>query len=177
MKKYLILGVVLAMVLTLILPSAALAAKPADFYTAGTISGITPGTVLPVGNSGNWRVLEREITGTFDDVAGNSMVGEFTLSYRGVFELTTQQGNFRGLLTSGDKSFNVNGKVAPFELVLVDLDENVQVYLPKLSITGNWNYADGGKGNGIFEAWLIFVPTNEGHIGYITASSFIMKSK
>jgi hypothetical protein len=176
MKKLLMLGVILAMVLTLILPSAAMAAKPASFYASGAIFGITPGTVDAAGNSGNWRVMEREITGTLFNMNDLPVRDNFSLTYKGVFELATQQGNFRGLMTSDEKSFNVNGKVAPLESVLVNLPGYGLVNLPKLTISGNWNYADGDKGNGVFEAWLIFIPDG-GHVGSVVASSFVMKSK
>jgi hypothetical protein len=173
MKKILLVGVILAMVLTLILPSAAMAAKPVDFYTAGTISDITPGTVSQIGHTDWWRVSERDITGVFAEGPEASVSGAFTLTYQGKFKLSTQEGKFKGDLICEDSSFKIDGNVDPLEFVPIGNN----LYAPKLTISGDWKYQEGGKGKGEFSGWLIFNPTPDGHVDYVIASSFVMTGK
>ncbi len=174
MKKRLFISVVLALVLTVLGSVPVLAAKPADFSASGTITGISPGDVFPAGESGRWVVAERELTGTFPD--GEDISGDFTLTYKANVELATQAGNLHGELAMDDGSYvlKVNGKIEPLEFVWF---EPFNTYLPKLTINGRWTFTDGAQGQGDFNAWLIFIPTPEGHVGFIAASGFDLTGK
>ncbi len=69
MKKLAFIGLILALILTVLSPATVLAAKPAPFYAQGIVTGITPGDVFPAGNSGRFVVVDRTISGVF--VAGD----------------------------------------------------------------------------------------------------------
>jgi hypothetical protein len=43
-----------------------------------------------------------------------------------------------------------------------------------MMMEGHWNFKDGAKGVGDFDAWAIFIPTPDGHVAAIVASSFSM---
>ena len=152
------------------MPAVALAAKPASFAASGTITYISPGTVFPAGESGRWRVVERELSGTFlsGDINGN-----FTMAYKANVELSTQAGNLHGTLEAGPCILKLNGKIQPLEIVPTPLG----IDLPKLTINGHWTFTDGARGQGDFEAWAIFIPTPEGHVGTIVASAFNLTGK
>ena len=169
-KKFLLVGIVLALVATLLIPASVLAAKPAEVEASGVITAISPGTVFPAGNSGRWIVAERDLDGILLD---GDITGEFTMTYRANVELATQAGNLHGTMEVGGCVLQVNGKIAPLEMVPTPLG----VYLPKLTIAGNWTIIDGGKGQGEFEAWVIFIPTPEGHVDTIVASAITLNGK
>jgi len=172
-KRLLLINLVLVLVMMVLAPAAALAAKPQPFYAGGNIAYITPGDVMPAGNSGRWRVIERELGGALlPEVAGipTDVAGPFTLTYKANVELATQAGNLHGTLEAGDYTCRVNGKIEPLEFV----EMFPGVYLPKLSINGHWTFTGGAKGNGNFDAWVIFIPDACGHIESIIASSFTM---
>ncbi len=172
-KRMLFISLALVLVLTVLIPGAALAAKSQPFYAAGAITGIEDTVVgenaFPAGESGRWRVIDREITGQLS----GDVSGDFVMNYRANVELATQAGNLHGNLVVDDASFKVNGKIQPLEMVPTPLG----IDLPKLTITGHWNLDGKGPGNGDFEAWVIFVPDEYGHVVMIIASSFIMEGK
>ena len=92
------------------------------------------------------------------------------MTYKANVELATQAGNLHGTLETGAYTFRVNGKIQPLEMVPI----SPEIYLPKLTINGQWTLTDGARGQGDFEAWVLFIPTPEGHVGTIIASSFTM---
>jgi hypothetical protein len=173
MKKVLLVSLMLALIMALVLPTSVVAAKPAVFNAEGKIIYISDGdensaeTVLPSGQSGNWRVMDRVIKGVFTN--GDS----FTLVYSGVFDLMTQSGNFHGRMVTenGSQIFEINGKVAPLDAT--------EFPIMKLSISGHWTCIQGGKGTGNIEAVIYFVPTLFGHVDYVIPdiSIFSMTSK
>lgn len=168
-KRLFALGLILALLLTMVAPAAALAAKPVPFAAGGTISSISPGTVLPAGASDRWRVVEREITGT---LAGD-LSGQFTLTYRANIEsVLTQAGSFHGEMETGTNLLVVNGQSQPLEFVqYVEVAPGIVVPTYKLTMGGKWAFLDGANGQGDFAAWAIFIPTAEGHVGTIIASA------
>jgi hypothetical protein len=170
MKKLLVIGIVLALMLTLVLPSVAMAARPTTFSAAGTMASIDPGTVKELGNSGLWLVKDRHIQGRF--LSGDLGTESYTITYGGVFKLVDQSGNLAGTMQVGSKLFVIDGKVAP--LSLVDMGE---YQLPQLTISGHWAGLKGVNATGSFNAYMIFVPTADGHVDYIVASSFDMTGK
>jgi len=114
-KRLLVIGFVLALVLMLVIPSVTLAApKPSTFSAHGTLTSIDNGTVKQLGNSGKWLVTDRHLTGQFQ--TGN-LSGSFVLTYGGVFDLQTQAGNLVGVLKNGSSSFGVEGKTNPLTYV------------------------------------------------------------
>jgi hypothetical protein len=145
------------------------AANFAPVSASGTITAITPGDVSAAGVSGKWVVHERQITG---ELSGD-ISGPFIMDYRANVELATQAGNLEGKLTVGSYVLNVNGNIAPLEMVPTPFG----FALPMLSISGRWNIVGGTPGSGTFEAWLIFIPTEDGHVGYILFSSFNLTGK
>ena len=95
-RKILMVGLVLALTLTLVMPATALAAKPAEFTASGVIIDITTGEDViefPAGNSGRWVVQERMIGGVLTE---GDIGGGFTLTYKANVVLETQAGNFHG---------------------------------------------------------------------------------
>jgi len=167
-RRLLIISLVLALALVAMTPAAALAdeGRPTKIEAYGEITGITAGIVTPLGESGRWRVIEREILGT---ISGD-INGDFNLTYKGVFKLEDQAGNFHGTMETGTYFLRVNGKVQPLEMVQI----GPEIYLPKLTITGHWTFTDGAQGQGDLNGWAIFIPTSEGHVGAIIASAFAL---
>jgi hypothetical protein len=168
-RKILMVGLVLALTLVLVSPVPALAAKPVGFNASGVITAIDEGNVFPAGNSGRWVVHERTIEGILSDGA---ITGEFELTYKANVTLATQAGNFHGrmVVNNGDYVINVNGKIEPLAFV-------PPYGLPMLSLSGHWNFTDGAHGNGNFNAWLVFIPDEYGHVDVIVASSINMAGK
>lgn len=156
---------VCAVVLALLSPSVARAAAPAPFSAGGVILGISDGAVKPAGASGRWVVAERELVGNFDT---GDLSGGFTLTYKANVELLTQAGALHGSvqLDSGEV-LNLNGSIQPIEMVQMG-----PYWLPKLSMTGHWNFTSGAQGQGTFAAWAIVIPDIYGHILYIPFSDF-----
>jgi len=190
-KKLLCIILVASLALSVVMPGTALAAKGKafdDFEATGVITGISPGDVLEAGNSGRWRVLEREITG----VLGGDVEGIFTMTYKANVLLATQAGNLHGTLEVDGNIFKVRGKIQPLQMVNgyfdaaaeewvpllfgTEFPEGSGIYwLPRIDVEGSWTL-DGTQGNGTFTGWAIFVPVN-GHVGPIVASSFTMDGK
>ena len=167
MKTKLIIGLVMAVLLVVLLPSAAFAAKPVTFSAGGIITAISDGTVYPAGGSGRWRVAERELSG----LISGDISGDFTLYYKANIEsVNTQAGNIHGRMTVGDYVLNVNGKSEPIESVGMYGDYP----LFRLTMSGHWNFLEDTTGVGSFDAWAIFVPTPDGHVAFIVASEFAM---
>ena len=162
--KILFTSLVLALVLTILMPAAAIAAKPVPFNSNGIITHISPGTVFPAGDSGKWVVVERDLNGTF---LSGGIEGDFTMTYKANVELLTQAGNLHGTLEVSPYALKLNGKIQPLEMVPTALG----VDLPMLTIKGNWTFINGAKGRGDFYVWVIFIPTPEGHVGSIVASA------
>jgi hypothetical protein len=171
MKKILFLGMVLALMLTLILPSVAMAAKPAVFSATGEMIGIDSGNVKPLGDSGLWLVKDRHIDGYFTD--GFPKGQTFRITYGGVFKISTQAGSLAGTMKTGTETYTITGKVAPLTMVFM----GGEVYLPQLSISGHWTGTKGVKRSGTFTASVLFIPDAAGHVATILNSSFIMTGK
>jgi len=179
-RKVLLIGLVLVFVLSMLMPAPALAEGSSsigyvDSY--GVITGITVGNIwLPPGND-YWQVRDRVVSGT---MSGNRISGDFTLEYKGKFNLLTQEGKLKGTLSMDDGSYllSVKGISYPLEFVLVPTPWG-DSWLPKLTIDGSWSFdeedilgIDIVRSTGTFAAWLIFVPTEDGHVDLIVDSSF-----
>ncbi len=172
-KRVLFLSLALVLILTVLMPSAALAAKPQDFQATGYINYIEDTNVgdnaFPAGNSGRWRVIDREIGG---ELSGD-ISGSFILTYKANVELETQAGNLHGILETGEYSFRVNGKIQPLTMEPSPLGFD----LPVLTISGHWTHIGKGRGQGNFTARVQFIPDEYGHVVMIVASSFEMDGK
>ncbi|MCJ7604848.1 MAG: hypothetical protein MUO19_02295 [Dehalococcoidales bacterium] len=174
-KRVFIISLLLVLCLVTFAPSAVIAKNGQqsgghdDFAAGGMITGIEDTNIgvnaFPCGNSGRWRVDDRDIYGVLE----GDVNGAFILTYDANVDITTQAGTLHGTMTAGDTSFKVNGKIQPLELVPTPLGFD----LPKLTITGHWNI-EGAPGRGTFEAWLIFIPDEYGHVVQIIASAFTM---
>jgi len=169
-KRLLFTSLALALVLTTLMPVAALAAKPVPFGASGIVIYLSPGAVFPAGESGRWVVAERELRGTFlsGDINGN-----FIMTYKANVELVSQAGNFHGTLEAGPHVLKLNGKIQPLEMVPTPLG----VDLPKLTINGNWTFNNGTQGGGTFDTWVIFIPTPDDHVSVIVASAINLNGK
>ena len=171
-KRVLFISLVLALVLTTFVPASVLAQQPAPFFTAGAITNISNGNVLPDGNSGGGQVIGRELGGRF--MCG-SITGPFTMTYKANIDLTTQAGNFHGVMNTGPYVIKVKGKIETLQYEELGLCS-----LPKLSINGNWTFGEGAKGQGEFDGWAVFIPTTEddpegpGYVKQILYSFFTM---
>lgn len=169
MRRIFIISLTLALALILLLPSVAAAASP-DFSAEGNINGISPTLIgvnaIPLGNSGNWRVIDRDITGTF---TSGDLEGEYTLTYGGVFDIQTQAGCLTGTLKNGNKTLFINAKADPLTFV--------EGGAPRLEINGHWKGVSGIHAQGTFSAWVVFIPDADGHIVAILDSSFSMSGK
>lgn len=172
-KRLIIITMMVVLVVMMLAPTTALAAKPQTFQAAGVINYIENTQVgdnaFPAGNSGRWRVIDREIGG---ELSGD-ISGSFLLTYKANVELATQAGNLHGVLEAGEYSFKVNGKIQPLTMEPSPLGFD----LPVLTIKGHWNLSDKGPGQGDFEAWVQFIPDEYGHVVMIVASSFKMDGK
>jgi len=171
-----VLALFLSLALLLTIPGTALGqgqgkGKPQSLAATGTIDSISPGNVLPAGESGRWRVVERELDG---ELYEGDISGDFHMAYKANVELETQAGNLHGTLKIGEYVLKVNGKIEPLEFEGW-LEPGIPLY--KLTISGHWTFIEGATGQGTFDAWVIFIPTPEGHIYAITSSSFTLDGK
>ena len=166
MKKIFYVSLILALAITTFMPVPAIAAEP--FSADGTIDYISPGTVYPAGASGRWIVAERELLGTLS----GDINGQYTITFKANIEsINTQAGNFHGTLLVDTYSLKVNGRIDPLEFVEW-YAPGVPIY--KLTISGHWAFTNGTQGRGDFDGYASFIPTPEGHVGYVVDSSFTM---
>ena len=170
----LFISLTLVIVLMGIVPAPALAAKPVSFFAAGWINDITPGNVVAAGDSGRYRVIERELSGYLN----GSIQADFTMTYKANVELETQAGNFHGIVTAGPYILKVNGKIEPLEFVAVG-----PYFLPKLTFNGHGTFTEGAQGQGEIHGWAVFIPTGPedpegpGHVKQILYSSFTLSGE
>lgn len=179
MKKVLFLSIIMALALTMIMPLAVMAASPpapaappTTFTAQGVMASIDTGTVSQLGKSDYWLVKDRHIWGNF--VTGDLGSSSFTVTYGGIFALSTQEGALVGKMVAGSKEVAIIGKVDALTMVYY---APWNMNLPKLRITGTWAGVKGLNANGTFEAWMVFVPDNAGHVLQIVDSSFSMTGK
>jgi len=194
-RKLLCIILAACLVLSVVMPATALAAKGKafdDFEATGTIDSISEGTVIPAGNSGRWRVSEREISGV---LSGDDVDGVFNMTYKANIEsVETQAGNLHGILEVGDYTFKVRGKIQPLQMVNSYFDSTAEewvplpfgkeypeypgvYWLPRIDVEGSWTH-EGTQGNGTFSAWAIFTADPDtGHVVYIPFSEFTMDGK
>ena len=182
MKKLLVISLVLALVLTMVLPSVAMAAGPSTklFNASGTMNSIDNGNVKQIGHSAKWIVKDRHITGDFSD--SSSVSGPFTITYEGIFDINTQAGSFVGKMEAGSADFVVSGKTDPFTIVgQTPVPDGAGGYimapLCKLTLNGDWIGIRGQKASGKFNAYMVFIPTTDGHVAAIVDSVFNMTGK
>ena len=117
MKKVLLLGIILALALTLIMPSVAMAAQPTAFSASGKFTSIDEGNVSIIGFDEGYQVpifqvQDRHIQGEFArSVKGesNRVNGPFTITYDAVVN-GYQIGTFSGVLAAKSATFTVQGK-------------------------------------------------------------------
>jgi hypothetical protein len=179
-KKPLFIGLAVALCLSLIMPTTALAAKPVDFNATGVIDNLDEGIVMPAGNSGRWIVSSRTVTGSLE----GDISGAFTMVYKANVA-SDQSGNLHGTMSADDGSwsFKINGKTGSAELVGFVWVEEYQTYLPSLMLTvnGHFNSSKNPIANGTYEAWLIFIgiPDATGmlHVGPVLDSYIELTGK
>ena len=154
-RKVFFICLVLTLALTLATPVPALAAKPVGFSTIGEITDIDDGDVSPAGNSGRWIVKERTVEG---NLLVGDITGGFVLTYKANVEsVWTQAGNFHGtmVVNDGDYTIKVNGSSSP---------GTTPIGPTGLVLSGHWTFKGNNQGNGGFDAWVIPMLDEEGHI-------------
>ena len=183
MRKRISMVILCLIILSLtVMPGAALAGRPCSTFSAtGEITGIEdtlPGeNAFPISET-EWNIIDRDICGYLE----GDVKGDFVLTYSGTFSILSQEGDLTGTMVMRNRSFSVTGTVEP--LVMVEI-EGVELPLPQLTITGEWerdypgnNWGHTHRSNsgneGTFQAWLIFIPDEYGHVTQIVASSFEM---
>ena len=184
-RRILFISLVLVLMLTALVPSTALAAKPQTFNAGGAIDYIEATVIednaFPAGNSGRWRVVDREIAG---ELSGD-VSGRFVMTYKANIESAdTQAGNFNGVLDVGEYSFKVNGKTQPVEVIAWLVPGQIP-YLLQLTMAGHWS-TQGARGSGVFSGavvfepdWILLAQTGQVHVGAIhpEMSPFVMSGK
>ncbi len=184
-KKMLVLAITVIMLLTCIIPAPVLAASHTEVSATGVVYGITEGTVYPAGESGRWRVVERDLFGAF---VGGDILGGFQLHYKANIESTeTQSGNMNGELYCGAYTFKLNGKIADLYSLgeieaVTDGNGNIVGYgvVAYSNIDGVWTLKEGSKGNGTYAASVAMLldPVGGHVIGFSPEkSSFSMEGK
>ncbi len=178
MKKILVLSLVLALALTLVMPSVAMAANPKPFSASGTFSSIDEGNVTVIGVDDAYQVpifqvQDRHIQGEFArSVKGesNRVNGPFTITYDAVVN-GYQMGKFSGILKAKSASFDVKG----ISYGVTEINPNKGY---RIDLGGTWTGTQGIKGSGNFAAYFYFIPVVDeygiAHVGAITDSSFSM---
>ncbi len=170
-------GLMLALTLILLIPAEIQAMKPVEFNAQGTINSISnppDAVVIPAGESLRWMVLERDIIGS---ISGD-IEGDFTITYKANVDLS-QAGIFQGMLIVDEGSYEIemNGKSQPFEIVgsiTNPYPPPTSIPILRITISGNWNFISGARGQGEFEASFDFIPTPDNHIAYIVDSEFTL---
>ncbi len=167
-RKAVLIGAVLALLLGLVSPAVALAAKPIDFFAAGAIVSIDEGAVSPAGGSGRWVVSERVVSGGLQGAVN----GPFSLTYKASVN-AAQAGNLAGRLVVGDLTMAISGKSQGVEMVQVAPG----IYLPSITVSGRWTLIDG-QGNGEFSATFVFIPWIDDygnvHIGQVVGGGVVL---
>ncbi len=152
------LGAILAVLLISILPISVLA-SPQSMSAVGTITYISGTDGYATGNSGNYKVTSRTVTGTF--ISGD-LSGDYSFTYQANIDLNTQSGTINGDLTNGDLLFDIQGKSYPF----TPIDQ----YTLYASANGTWE-GHGWSGGGTWTANYYFHLDDYGHIESILPNS------
>lgn len=145
MRKSAIIGLAIALFLSLLYPTAALAAKPAGFNTSGYLLNINTGDVFAAGESGRFVVVDRQVTGIFTD--GDFSGQAFQFNYRANVWLDTQAGNLQGRIQVGD-GYLLNVTAMSDGVQIIGLNDDG--YLAELTSSGTWAFLDGALGQGNF---------------------------
>ena len=189
-RKLLCIILAASLILSVVMPGTALAAKGKafDYFEAnGLVTGIDPGTVKPAGQSGRWIVSERQI----EVYMWGNLNGLFTLTYKANVD-SEQTGTFHGELVAGELVFKVRGKselgtsTGGGTIMLPNPElpgEEIEVtvaFFP-LSTTGKWTLIEGAQGNGDYDTDIDVVIALDGpymgHIVDITGSKVLMTGK
>ncbi len=170
-KKLLSLGIILALALTIVAPIPVSAApRLVPFNASATIGEITTGTVSPL-HGDWWLVTDRDVIGTMC----GSISGDYTLTYRGVFQLQSQAGVLQGSLGVGNCEMNVRAVTQPLELVYVP---EYGIELPQLTISGTWVLQEGETGAGTINATaILLIDPFTGHVLAVVSSSVSLQGK
>lgn len=166
MKKQVFISLMFSLLLVVLTPFVVVASAPVSMSASGVITGISESGEFAAGNSGNIKVVNRSIYGSF--TAGD-ILGDFVMNYKANIELATQSGNFNGALTTGSYVFKVNGQVQPVQLVPVP--DSPGAYIGISVSTGQWTLKTDAYSKGTFTATIYFVPTPDGHVAYVLPGS------
>ena len=199
MKRRLLCVILVAsLILSVVLPGTALAAKGKafdDFEASGVVLGIDPGTVKAAGESGRWIVSERQVIGMMS-ISGYPY-DIFTMTYKANVD-SDQAGTFNGELVVGSLIFKVRGKSElglptgqgmfgveipnpepPYDPPTIIIQVPV-VFCP-LTTVGSWTLIEGAQGNGDYNATVsVAIAVDgpfKGHIVGIVDSSVSLTGK
>ncbi len=169
--RVLIIGVAVALLAVGLLPGA-VTAKQQSMEAIGTIDYISGTVGSPDGNSGNYKVTSRTVTGTF---TSGDLTGGYSMTYKANVDLNTQAGNMSGQLSTDQYSIDVSGTSDPVQWS--PSSDSPMGYVGTSSASGTWQL-HGGPGSGTFSTTFSFVPTIDGHIAYILpGSTFELKGQ
>jgi hypothetical protein len=85
--KALVFGAITAVLLDGLVPATAIFAAQAPLSADGTIAYISRTVGFPTGNSGNYKVRSRDISGSF---TSGDLSGDYLLNYQANLDLNTQ---------------------------------------------------------------------------------------
>ena len=168
-RKVALIGLVLALVLTGLMPAAGVEAKGIQPVTgvvaSGFLTNIDPTTtenVAPLGKpQWGWKVTGRSVDGVF---TGPEINDAFTFTYNAIVNLQ-QAGTLWGTLNTPDYTLDVYGQSGSYYLVGWYAKD---VPILGIDVSGTWRVRSGAVGGGEFTATLVFIPTpDQAHIAYI----------
>jgi hypothetical protein len=166
-KKLLTLsiGIVMALLLLTILPVSAMAAQQ-PMSASGNVTYISGTVGFPAGNSGNFKVTSRTVSGTFTD--GGDLTGDYSVTYKANVDLNTQAGDMSGQMTTDTQVFDLWGTSDPVQWT--PSSDSPIGFIGTATASGTWK-GHGWPGSGTFSAVYSFVPTLDGHIDQILPDS------
>ncbi len=156
----------------------AFAGPPVPFSASGTILTIDTGDVRPAGQSGQFIVRDRQITGTLTGSIGGTAGVSFVITYDSNVPLTTQSGRIHARMIAGVYEANITMASStgptPVECETPDgatcLATPAGNFVPGLLLNGRMNFLSGANGQGTVTGWLIPILDQQGHIVSIAAS-------
>jgi hypothetical protein len=162
--RFIVLSVILALLIVSIVPTVVMAAMQ-PMSASGSIDSISGTVGFPLGNSGNYMVSSRTVSGNF---TSGDLSGGYAFTYKGNIDLNTQAGHINGTLLNGPYNFTIDGNSYP--VTWAPSSDSPVGYVGSSTASGIWKWKDGG-GSGNFSCNFSFVPTADGHIDYILPGS------
>jgi hypothetical protein len=173
LKKRGLLAVMVAVLLAVAVPTAAMAAGPkTPFAATGTVEFIDEGNVDAAGNSGRFVVRDRTVAGTFS----GDLAGPYTFVFDTNVPLLTQSGQVHGTLSAGGRVANVRGSsnlAGGPRIALHPLFGPVPY--AAIAMGGKLTFTQGSVGNGNLSAVAWVMLDLDGHnVGILPAGVLLL---